>query len=90
MPTGINSKIDTLLTVIDKGNGDELLTLQDLKVSGSHPFSDSTRHRKIRAKEYPAPIKLSPQMCVWKVSQIRAWRNDPSGYKASIFNGGAK
>ncbi len=85
-----DSKIDVLLNVINKGSGDELLTLQDLKVTGSHPFSNSTRHRKIRSQEYPAPIKISTQMCLWRVSDIRAWRNDPSSYKARATKGGAK
>jgi hypothetical protein len=81
-----NSKVDQLLCVINKGSGDELLTLPDLKATGSHPFSNSTRHRKIRNNEYPAPIKISPQICLWRVADIRAWRNDPVGFK----NTGAK
>ena len=81
-----NSKVDQLLCVINNGSGDELLTLPDLKATGSHPFSNSTRHRKIRNNEYPAPIKISPQMCLWRVADIRAWRNDPVGFK----NKGAK
>lgn len=79
-----NSKVGQLLCVINKGSGDELLTLPDLKATGSHPFSNSTRRRKIRNNEYPAPIKISPQMCLWRVADIRAWRTDPSGYKASV------
>lgn len=81
-----NSKVTTLLAVLANGDGDELLTLADLKVTGSHPFSNSTRHRKIRKKEYPEPIKISTQMCLWRVADIRAWRNDPVGFK----NKGAK
>ena len=75
-----------LLAVIANGSGDELLSLRDLKASGSHPFSNSTRHRKIRNNEYPEPIKISTQMCLWRVADIRAWRNDPVGFK----NKGAK
>lgn len=85
-----NSKVDQLLCVINKGSGDELLTLADLKATGSHPFSNSTRHRKIRNNEYPAPIKISTQMCLWRVSDIRAWRTDPSGYKAIVAKGSSK
>lgn len=81
-----NSKVTTLLTVLTNGDGDELLTLADLKATGSHPFSNSTRHRKIRNNEYPEPIKISTQMCLWRVADIRAWRNDPVGFK----NKGAK
>lgn len=85
-----NSKLGQLLCVINKGSGDELLTLPDLKATGSHPFSDSTRHRKIRKNEYPAPIKISPQMCLWRVADIRAWRTDPSGYKATVAKGSSR
>ncbi len=79
-------KVRALLEVIANGSGDELLNLHELKATGSHPFSNSTRHRKIRNNEYPAPIKISPQICLWRVADIRAWRNDPVGFK----NTGAK
>lgn len=85
-----NNKVDQLLLVINKGSGDELLTLPDLKATGSHPFSNSTRHRKIRNNEYPAPIKISPQMCLWRVADIRAWRDDPCGYKTNAVKGSQK
>jgi predicted DNA-binding transcriptional regulator AlpA len=81
-----NSKVTNLLAVLANGSGDELLTLADLKATGSHPFSNSSRYRKIRNNEYPEPIKISTQMCLWRVADIRAWRNDPVGFK----NKGAK
>ena len=77
------SSICALIGIIDNGTGDEWLTLDDLKLSGSHPFSNSTRRRKIERHEYPAPVKLSPQMCVWRASEIRAWRRNPTSYQAS-------
>ena len=81
-----NSKVTNLLAVLANGSGDELLTLADLKATGSHPFSNSSRYRKIRNNEYPEPIKISAQMCLWRVADIRAWRDDPVGFK----NKGAK
>ena len=72
--------IHSLTRIIDNGTGDEWLTLDDLKLSGSHPFSNSTRRRKIARREYPAPVKLSSQMCVWRSSEIRTWRQDPTSY----------
>ncbi len=75
------SKVNALLEVITHGSGDELLTLRELKATGSHPFSNSTRQRKIRNNEYPKPIKISPQMCLWKAGEIRRWRQDPNGFK---------
>lgn len=76
------SNICALIGIIDNGTGDEWLTLNDLKLTGSHPFSNSTRRRKIERHEYPAPVKLSPQMCVWRASEIRAWRQNPTSYQA--------
>jgi predicted DNA-binding transcriptional regulator AlpA len=75
------SKVNALLDVITHGSGDELLTLSELKATGSHPFSNSTRQRKIRNNEYPKPIKISPQMCLWKAGEIRRWLQDPTGFK---------
>ena len=79
-------KVRALLEVIANGSGDELLTLHELKVTGCHPFSNSTRIRKIQKKEYPEPIKISPQMCLFKAGEIRRWRKDPNGFN----NKGAK
>ena len=74
-------KVRALLEVIANGSGDELLTLHELKVTGCHPFSNSTRIRKIQKKEYPEPIKISPQMCLFKSGEIRRWRKDPVAFK---------
>ena len=74
-------KSKSVLDVITYGSGDELLSLRDLKASGSHPFSNSTRRRKIACNEYPIPIKISAQMCLWKAGDIRRWRQDPNGFK---------
>lgn len=81
------AKNKSAMNVINHGGGGELLSLRDLKGSGSHPFSNSTRRRKIQNNEYPTPIKISPQMCLWKAGDIRLWREDPNGFKS---NQGAK
>ena len=83
------SKVNALLDVITHGSGDGLLTLRELKATGSHPFSNSTRQRKIRNNEYPKPIKVSTQMCLWRVGDIRRWRQDPTGFKQSANKGDA-
>jgi predicted DNA-binding transcriptional regulator AlpA len=70
-----------LLNVIAYGTGEELLTKSDLRAVGAHPFSDSTRRRKIKNREYPQPIMLSPQMSLWCCSSIREWLKDPTNYK---------
>ena len=76
-------KVNALLDVITNGCGEELLTLNQLKATGSHPFSNSTRRRKIKNNQYPEPIKISPQMSLWKAGDIRRWRQDPNGYSST-------
>jgi predicted DNA-binding transcriptional regulator AlpA len=76
-------EVNALLDVITNGCGEELLTVNQLKATGSHPFSNSTRRRKIKNNEYPKPIKISPQMSLWKAGDIRRWRQDPNGYSST-------
>ena len=83
------AKTKSALVVLNHGGGDELLSLHDLKATGSHPFSNSTRRRKIQNNEYPSPIKISTQMCLWKAGDIRQWRQDPNGFKQSSTKGRA-
>jgi prophage regulatory protein len=37
------------------------------------PFSKSTLWRRIQAKTFPQPIKLSERVTVWRAEQIREW-----------------
>jgi predicted DNA-binding transcriptional regulator AlpA len=37
------------------------------------PFSKSTLWRRIQARTFPAPIKLSPRVTVWRAEDIRHW-----------------
>ena len=83
------ARTKSVLDVITHGSGDELLSLRELKASGSHPFSNSTRRRKIKNNEYPRPIKISTQMCLWKAGDIRRWRQDPTGFKQASKTGRA-
>ena len=76
-------KVNALLEVITNGSGEELLTTNQLKLTGSHPFSNSTRRRKIKNNEYPKPIKISAQISLWKAGDIRRWRQDPNSYRSS-------
>ncbi len=79
-----------LLTILANGSGDELFTKNDLRAIGAHPFSDSTRRRKIKNGEYPSPIMLSDQMSLWTLTSIRLFLLDPKTYKArcsAIYNG---
>jgi predicted DNA-binding transcriptional regulator AlpA len=48
------------------------------------PWSATTLWRKCRAGEFPAPYKLSAGVTAWRVDEIRAWAEDPSGYSAQL------
>ena len=37
------------------------------------PFSKSTLWRRIQAKTFPHPVKLSERITVWRVEDIRRW-----------------
>lgn len=37
------------------------------------PFSKSTLWRRVQAKTFPQPIKLSERVTVWRAEQIRDW-----------------
>jgi hypothetical protein len=73
-----------LLTILANGSGDELFTKNDLRAIGAHPFSESTRRRKIKNGDYPPPIMLSEQMGLWNCRSIRFFLIDPLTYKARI------
>jgi predicted DNA-binding transcriptional regulator AlpA len=37
------------------------------------PFSDATLWRKVKAGEFPAPVKISTKVTAWRASDVRAW-----------------
>ena len=37
------------------------------------PFSPATLWRKVKSKEFPAPVKLSTRITAWRVQEIREW-----------------
>lgn len=37
------------------------------------PFSKSTLWRRIQAKTFPHPVKLSERVTVWRAEDIRRW-----------------
>lgn len=42
-------------------------------IRGLIPFSPTTLWRKVRAGEFPAPVKLSAGVTAWRVEEIREW-----------------
>jgi predicted DNA-binding transcriptional regulator AlpA len=55
---------------------------QQLIESKLVPFSPSTLWRKVKAGEFPQPVKISSHITAWRVSDIRAWASDPAAYRA--------
>jgi predicted DNA-binding transcriptional regulator AlpA len=37
------------------------------------PFSSATLWRKVKTKEFPAPVKLSTRITAWRTKDIRDW-----------------
>jgi prophage regulatory protein len=37
------------------------------------PISKSTLWRRVQARAFPAPVKLSERVTVWRVEDIRQW-----------------
>ena len=37
------------------------------------PFSAATLWRKVRAKSFPAPVRLGDAITAWKVGDVRQW-----------------
>jgi predicted DNA-binding transcriptional regulator AlpA len=46
-------------------------------LAGVLPFSASTLWRKVRAKTFPAPVKLSAGVTAWKAEEVREWIAKP-------------
>lgn len=37
------------------------------------PFSHSTLWRRVKAKTFPAPVRISGRITAWRAEDIRAW-----------------
>jgi prophage regulatory protein len=53
-----------------------MLTDADLRARGI-TWSRQHRHRKIRAGEFPRPVKIGAATNVWPEAEIEAWLRDP-------------
>lgn len=40
------------------------------------PFSAATLWRRVKAKQFPAPVKLSAGVTAWRVEEVRAWMDE--------------
>ena len=52
--------------------------LQALKII---PFSSATLWRRVGCGRFPRPIKISPQITVWRVYEVKQWLRDPAGWQ---------
>lgn len=43
------------------------------------PFSPATLWRKVKAGEFPQPVKLSARITAWRVEDIRSWMQSHGG-----------
>lgn len=44
------------------------------------PISKSTLWRRIQARTFPKPVKLSERVTVWRVEDIRRWIEEQSSF----------
>jgi len=47
--------------------------LRQSQVLGFIPISKSTLWRRVTAGSFPAPLKLSAKVTVWRVEDVRRW-----------------
>ncbi|MDR1647207.1 MAG: AlpA family phage regulatory protein [Zoogloeaceae bacterium] len=40
------------------------------------PFSHATLWRRVKEKTFPAPIKLSERVTVWRLEEVHAWMDE--------------
>lgn len=65
--TGISRQVDDGLVLPDTGFVRQRLLLRFV------PFSKSTLWRRVKAGEFPAPVKLSTGITAWKAEDVRSW-----------------
>ena len=66
---------------IDGLSDNALIRLENLHSFNIVPFSSSTVWRKVRAGDFPAPIKVSAGVTAWRVGDIRAWLAAPATFR---------
>lgn len=53
--------------------------LRQSQVLAFVPISKSTLWRRIKARTFPLPVKLSPRVTVWRAEDIRGWIAQQAG-----------
>ncbi|MCZ4314790.1 AlpA family phage regulatory protein [Comamonadaceae bacterium G21597-S1] len=74
------TQLPSIARHINTGSADDLVApipvtgfLRQWQVLAYIPISKSTLWRRIQAKTFPQPIKLSARVTVWRAEQIRDW-----------------
>lgn len=49
------------------------------RTPGLLPFSPNTLWRMVRAGNFPAPIKLGPNITAWSAASVQAWIDAKGG-----------
>lgn len=57
--------------------------LREVRLLQFLPFSHSTLWRRVRAKTFPAPVKISGRITAWRAEDIRAWIEAQGGEGAA-------
>jgi predicted DNA-binding transcriptional regulator AlpA len=52
---------------------DKLFLRQRDLLSNYLPFSSTTLWRKVKQGTFPSPVKLSPGITVWRLSDVNEW-----------------
>lgn len=67
-----------------KANLETYIRKSQLLSGGYIPFSGPTLWRRVKDGSFPQPVRLSPGVTAWRLSDIQAWqRGNFSGSRAS-------
>ena len=79
---GKTASINTKLNFDDLSD-DALIRQKDLIAYSVIPFSPATMRRKGKAHTFPEPKKISGNISVFRVSDLRQWLKAPANWKPS-------
>lgn len=57
------------------------------KRAGRLPLHPNTIYRKVKAGEFPAPVKLGKQSTAWRMADIEQWEAETVTYTATKLGG---
>lgn len=74
-PTGANA----MRPISKQVDLETYVRLKQLQREGIIPFSAKTLWRRVKDGSFPSPVKLSPGVNAWKMSDIQNWQNAQAG-----------